>query len=252
MKLNIVQYNPEWENKKINIQKILNLVESIEYNSVIIFPEMTLTGFSMNSSLLAEEIPSSSSNFFSDIAKSKHSHVFAGLITKDKDAFYNSLFHFDAAGNIKCEYRKIHPFTFAKENLHYCAGSKISITNIDKWKIGLTICYDLRFPELYRFYGKEKTHLIINIANWPITRIEHWKVLLKARAIENQCYIVGVNRVGSDSKVEYNGFSSVFDPMGEELLAVANIEGVFSTEIQIDKVKETRQKFPFLEDITLI
>ncbi len=118
--------------------------------------------------------------------------------------------------------------------------------------IGLSICYDLRFPELYRLYAKEKVHLIIDIANWPDTRIEHWRSLLKARAIENQCYVAGINRVGDDPKLHYNGFSSVFDPMGKELVAVENDERIIEAEIDKSYVNDVRKKLPFLNDMRFI
>ena len=114
------------------------------------------------------------------------------------------------------------------------------------------MCYDLRFPELFRKYGKKKTHLIVNIANWPDTRIEHWRTLLKARAIENQCFVAGVNRVGKDPKLYYIGFSSLFDPTGKEIVAVENEEHVILIDLDKNFVKEVREKFPFLEDIKLI
>ncbi|MDY0083113.1 MAG: nitrilase-related carbon-nitrogen hydrolase, partial [Ignavibacteriaceae bacterium] len=110
----------------------------------------------------------------------------------------------------------------------------------------------LRFPELYRFYGKEKADIIIDIANWPDTRIDHWRTLLKARAIENQCFVIGVNRVGSDPHVSYNGFSSVFNPIGKELAAVESEEKVIEVEIDKAIVNEVRNNLPFLNDIRLI
>ena len=150
-------------------------------------------------------------------------------------------------------YRKIHPFSFANEEKYFSAGNDIVATNIGDVKIGLTVCYDLRFPELYRLYAKEKVDIIIDIANWPSVRVEHWKHLLKARAIENQCFIVGVNRVGVDGKSnEYNGCSGVFNPMGKEIVLVENDEKIIQSEIDIAEVNETRTKFRFLDDMKLI
>ena len=174
------------------------------------------------------------------------------MIEKDGEKTYNSLVHFDKNGLIRARYRKVHPFSFAKENKAYTSGKEAVITNIGKTKIGLTICYDLRFPELYRLYGKERTEVIIDIANWPVPRIEHWKHLLKSRAIENQCYIIGVNRVGTDHENEYNGCSAIFGPMGEEVLMCANEEGLFSTDVDLTKVEEIRSRLPFLDDIKLL
>lgn len=148
--------------------------------------------------------------------------------------------------------RIIHPFSYSKEHIFYGKGKSPTITKVKSIKIGLSICYDLRFPELYRFYAKEKVDMIVDIANWPDTRIEHWRTLLKARAIENQSYVVGVNRVGDDPKLHYNGFSSVFDPMGKEIVAVENEEKVITVEIDKSVVDEVRKKLPFLNDMRLI
>jgi predicted amidohydrolase len=252
MKIALVQYSPAWENKDANKQKILSLLKEINGVELFIFPEMTLTGFTMKSLEMSETIQSNSFRFFSSIAKEKSASIFAGIIERRDKSIYNTLIHIKPDGNLLKLYRKIHPFSYSGENKHYYAGSKPAHTKIKNWKIGLTICYDLRFPELYRKYGKKRAHLIVNIANWPDTRIEHWRTLLKARAIENQCYVAGVNRVGKDPKLNHIGFSSVFDPMGKELVAVENEEKVIVAELDKSYVSEVREKFPFLDDIKLI
>ena len=252
MKIALVQYSPSWEDKESNRKKILSLIEGVEGIELFIFPEMTLTGFTMKSKEMSETIQGESFRFFSSIAKEKSVNIFAGIIERRNNRTYNTLIHIRPDGNLLKLYRKIHPFSYSGENKNYFAGSKPAYTKIKNWKIGLTICYDLRFPELYRKYGKKRTHLIVNIANWPDTRIEHWRTLLKARAIENQCYIAGVNRVGKDPKLNYVGFSSVFDPMGKEIIAVENEEKVIVVELDKNYVSEVRGKFPFLDDIKLI
>jgi len=252
MKIAIVQYNPVWEDKESNKKKILSLVKESKNIELLIFPEMTLTGFTMKSKEFSEIIQGESFRFFSSLAKEKNTNVFAGIIERRNTRVYNTLIHIRPDGNLVKLYRKIHPFSFSGEDENYDAGVRPALTKIRKWKIGLTICYDLRFPELFRKYGKKKSHLIVNIANWPDTRIEHWRTLLKARAIENQCYIAGVNRVGDDPKLHYPGFSSVFDPMGKEIVSVENEERVFEVELNKEYVKEVRDKLPFLDDIKLI
>jgi predicted amidohydrolase len=254
MKLALVQYSPVWENKEKNIEKINSLILSTNIDAeVIIFPEMTLTGFTMNANIHSETVDDISFHYFSDLAKKLDKEIFAGIIEKNNGKFYNSLIHFDSNGTIKNTYRKIHPFSLAKEHEHFSAGESIVITNIKDVKIGLTICYDLRFPELYRLYAKEKVDIIINIANWPEQRIEHWEHLLKARAIENQCFVVGVNRIGRDAKHNnYNGFSSVFNPMGKEIVTCKNEGKIIQVEIDIKEVEKTRNKFGFLNDMKLI
>ena len=252
MKIALIQYCPAWEDKETNKKKILSFVQDIKGVELFIFPEMTLSGFTMKSDEMSETINGDSFRFFSSIVKEKSTNIFAGIIERRNNRIYNTLIHIKPDGNLVKLYRKVHPFSFSNENAHYNAGVKPAMTKIKKWKIGLSICYDLRFPELFRKYGKKRAHLIVNIANWPDTRIEHWRTLLKARAIENQCYVAGVNRVGDDPKLTYTGFSSVFDPMGKEIIAIENEEKVIQADLDKNYVNEVREKFPFLEDIKLI
>ena len=252
MKIALLQYTPVWENKEANKKKIMSFINNIDDVELLVFPEMTLTGFTMKSIEMSETIHGESFRFFSEIALEKSVNIFAGIIERRNNRIYNTLIHIKPDGRLLKLYRKVHPFSYSGENEHYHAGSKPAITKIRKWNIGLTICYDLRFPELYRKYGKKRTHLIVNIANWPDTRIEHWRTLLKARAIENQCFVAGVNRVGDDPRLHYTGFSSVFDPMGKELITVENEEKLILVDIDKNYVLEVREKFPFLEDIKLI
>jgi len=252
LKIGMVQYSPVWEDKSESIKKLESLLSDGEMVSLLIFSEMTLTGFTMKSKELAEEMEGESFLFFSELAKEKKCAVIYGVIENGKKKNFNTLVHLNNQGKIISSYRKIHPFSYSKENIFYGKGKKTVITKVKGIKIGLSICYDLRFPELYRFYAKEKVHLIIDIANWPDTRIEHWRSLLKARAIENQSYVVGVNRVGDDPKLHYNGFSSVFDPMGKEIVTVENDEEIIVAEIDKSYVDEVRKKLPFLNDIRMI
>jgi len=252
MKIALIQYNPTWENKEKNKQKILSMISKVDGVELFVFPEMSLTGFTMKSKEMSETIQSDSFRFFSSIAQEKSANIFAGIIERRNKRIYNTLIHIKPDGTLVKLYRKIHPFSYSSENENFNAGVKPALTKIKKWKIGLTICYDLRFPELFRKYGKKKAHLIVNIANWPDTRIEHWRTLLKARAIENQCYVVGVNRVGKDPKLNYVGFSSVFDPMGKEIVVVENEEKVIVVDLDKNYLNEIRKKFPFLDDINLI
>ncbi|MFA3781713.1 carbon-nitrogen family hydrolase [Melioribacteraceae bacterium 4301-Me] len=253
MKIGLVQYNPEWEDPSKNIIKIDRLLSEVNTKTdLLIFPEMTLTGFTMHAEKFAEEIDGISTRYFIQLAQKTKQHVFAGTIERSNSKFYNTLYHFDNNGIITAKYRKIHPFSYAKENIFYTAGSEVVITKIEQTKIGLSICYDLRFPELYRYYGKQKVEVIIVIANWPITRIEHWEILLKARAIENQCFVVGVNRVGNDPYYKYNGCSSVFDPLGNSILEAGEEEKIFTVDVDLKKVSEIRESLPFLNDVKLI
>lgn len=253
MKISLLQYNPQWENKSFNMSKIQHMLEDKDdLGEVLIFPEMTLTGFTMNAKAMAENLKGESTKYFSALAKKYKISVFAGVIEKNGSRFFNSLIHCDKTGKVSARYKKIHPFSYSTENEYYTAGEKIVVTKVEDWKIGMSICYDLRFPELFRLYAKRKVELIINIANWPDTRVEHWRALLKARAIENQCYVAGVNRVGKDPKLHYNGYSSLFDPMGNEIIANKNKETVLTVDVDISNVNEIRSKLPFLQDIKMI
>ncbi|HUX60069.1 MAG TPA: nitrilase-related carbon-nitrogen hydrolase [Ignavibacteriaceae bacterium] len=253
MEIGLVQYCPSWENKDENKKKITSLLNTFIKDEVnlLIFPEMTLTGFTMSAEKFSEKLSGESFNYFSNIAQKFKSNILAGIIEREDENFYNTLLHINKDGNIVKAYRKIHPFSISSEDKYYTKGKKPVVTKIDNWKVGLSICYDLRFPELYRQYCKEKVELIVVSANWSETRIEHWKTLLKARAIENQCYVAGVNRIGNDPKLVYPGFSAVIDPMGNEIISSINEEIIFCN-INSKVVNDIRAKLPFLTDITLI
>jgi omega-amidase len=255
MKVGLFQYSPEWEDKETNKKKILEILKSTNLNfDLIVFPEMTLTGFTMKTSLSEpfniNESPTL--KFFTQLAKDFSTCVVAGFIEQENDKVFNTLFFIDQNGEIIAKYRKIHLFSFSKEDKFYCSGNEPVMVENRNQKIGLSICYDLRFPELFRVYAKSKVDLIINIANWPVTRIEHYVHLLKARSIENQCFVIGVNRVGYGGKEYYDGRSSIFDPLGNEIVCVRDEEKLIEAEIDLNQIKNVREKFPFLNDIKLI
>ncbi|MBK8945907.1 MAG: hypothetical protein IPM32_11640 [Ignavibacteriae bacterium] len=253
MKIAICQFSPSWNNKEESILSIEKLISNLEKGTeCLIFPEMTLTGFTMDAKANAEEIDGTGITYFLKLARRKKLEIIAGIIEKENSKFYNSLYHINSWGIIQAVYRKIHPFTLAKENENYSAGNEIVVSTINMNKIGLSICYDLRFPELFRMNTKQGAEILINIANWPIKRIEHWKTLLKARAIENQCFVIGANRIGTDPYFEYNGCSAVFNAMGEELVLAENEEKLIYCEIDLNEVKTIREKLPFLGDMKLI
>jgi len=253
MNIGLLQYSPAWEDKEVNKKKITGILHQNKTKiDLLIFPEMTLTGFSMKSKQLCEGIDGDSFNYFKDLAKSIQINIITGIIFSEDNKIFNSSVFINKNGEVKSIYKKIHPFTFSTEDKNYSAGEKIEIAECENWKIGLSVCYDLRFPELYRFYAKRRVELLTVIANWPVDRIEHWRYLLKARAIENQCYVAGVNRIGDTGNLKYNGYSSVFDPMGKEIVSVENEEKIVIADINIDEVKKVRKNLPFLDDIKLI
>lgn len=252
MKISLVQYNPEWENPVNNIAKIEKMILDLPETDLLIFPELSLTGFTMKSQDYGEEADGISMKYFISLAQRLKKDIFAGVIENDNGSYFNNLIHFDRNGLIAARYRKIHPFSYADEDRFYSPGDELVVTKINKIRFGLTVCYDLRFPELYRKYTKEGVDMLINIANWPSKRILHWQSLLRARAIENLSFMIGVNRTGTDPYNEYNGCSGVYSPLGDEIVSVVDDEKIITVDINTDEVAETRARLPFLNDIKLI
>ena len=248
MKIGLVQYNPAWEDKTTNQVRLQELLkESSPDVSLLIFTEMTLTGFTMASKENAEDFDGQTVKFFASLARHHDCHILAGCIEKASPLPFNSLIHLNPKGELVTTYRKIHTIPYYNEHLHYQNGASLAVTTIKDFRIGLSICFDLRFPELYRSYIDENVHMVLNIANWPATRAHHWKTLMRARAIENQCYMVGVNRVGTGNGIVFSGGSNVVDPIGEELLKPSSNECVLTVELTLETVKAARQSFPVLE-----
>ncbi len=254
MKIGLAQINPAWENKQESMQKITGLLENNDLSGVdlLIFPEMTLTGFTMRSRSFAETEQGETFHYFSEMARTTGTNIIYGFIESADRNYYNTLMHIGTNGLVAAKYRKIHPFSFTGENRFYSAGSEPMITEICGAPFGLSICYDLRFPELFRSYGKQRVTGIINIANWPVQRIDHWSSLLKARAIENLCFVMAVNRIGNDKSNKYNGASTIISPAGNKLMEIKDEERIVLVEIDVQDVAYTRVKFPFLDDIKLI
>jgi len=218
MKIALASINQKWEDKIHN----LNLCESIvkrakeNFAEIIIFPEMTLTGFTMNTEYSAEDKSNSFSiKAFSKMAKKNNIFIIAGIVFKYKNKVTNSAVAISNKGTQLSQYNKIHLFSFANENIFFTPGKKLSKFIFSRLTVGLTICYDLRFPEIYSALAKN-CEMIINIANWPKERLTHWRKLLDSRAIENQIIMVGVNRTGKDgNNFNYELSSRVIDFNGD-------------------------------------
>ena len=194
MKIVLASINPIWNNKVENKKLCMSVFEQISNFDVdlLIFPEMTLTGFAINSTSQAEDLRSSSSlRFFEQQARKHGVGVIFGLTVKGpRNLVKNSAIILDRFGSLIGKYCKIHPFSFSVESNYISPGEKIEIVDFEGLKIGLTVCYDLRFPELYSSMT-DKVNVVVNIANWPAQRLEHWETLLKARSIENQYFVTG-------------------------------------------------------------
>lgn len=288
MKIALAQTDIVWEDKKANLDIAETFIKRAAEEKVelILFPEMSLTGFTMNVEVLGEYYDKNNytKNSSSDTKNSTNSNfetssknmnndkshwnfnntleaikklsvkysinIGIGYIEKELEESKgkNKYAVISKLGEVISNYTKIHPFTFGTESKYYCGGDKISYFNIDDFNLSSFICYDLRFPEIFQIASKE-TELITVAANWPKARINHWVDLLKARAIENQCYIAGVNRVGNGDGIEYNGNSLIIDPLGSVIGSLLDgIEGLIVAELDVDLVHNQRKNFPLKKD----
>lgn len=252
LKITLVQTNQFWEDKEANLSHFESHFDQIDQpTDIIVLPEMFHTGFSMNAKPLAEKKDGRGVSWLKDQAKKKNAAVVASLIIEEKGAFFNRMLFVTPEGKTET-YDKRKLFGLAKEDEHYSPGSKNTIVAFKGWKILLQVCYDLRFPENARNKVEQDVYdydAIIYVANWPEKRSLHWKVLLQARAIENQCYVVGLNRVGEDAnKISYSGDSCIISPIGEVEQHSSHDEILINDMFEVDKLKETREKLPFLKD----
>jgi omega-amidase len=251
LKVTLVQANQIWEDKSANFSNYMRLLESIsEPIDLVIFPEMFDTSFSMNVELAEDWNSNNSLNFLIKLAVEKQFAIYTSLMVRENNQFYNRGVFIYPTGEIKY-YDKRKSFGLGGEDKFYTAGKTETIVNYKDWKINLQICYDLRFPEIARNYeidGKPKYDLLLYVANWPEKRVEHWKTLLKARAIENQSYVIGVNRIGEDANgLNYTGDSSCYDPLGNIYCHLEN-ESIFTTTLSEFALNTTRSNLPFLKD----
>ena len=247
MKIAIIQTQLFWENPIENRKQFEQKVNSISEDvDLIVLPEMFTSGFTMNPEKVAETMFGETIQVLKSLAKSKNCAITGSLVIAENNNFYNRMVFVFPNGKIKF-YDKKHLFTLAGEHKVYQAGTQKKIIEFRNFKICLQICYDLRFPVFAR--NTQEYDLLIYVANWPKPRINAWDILLKARAVENMCYTIGVNRIGFDeNKNEYTGHSQVIDFLGNELINSDTNQGVFITTIDKKAMLETREKLGFLND----
>lgn len=249
MRLYGIQLDPRWEDKKANFEKVGKILENgkVERQSLIVLPETFATGFSLNTQKTADQEPRKTMRFLTEIALRYESWVIAGLVVKEKDKILNRLFYLSPEGELLGRYDKLHLMSVIGENKVHEAGRACEVFQCNEFSICPVICYDLRFPELFRLGTKMGANLFVVIACWPNARIDHWKPLLQARAIENQAYVVGINRTGKEPKSDYSGYSSAFDPKGRELAKLGADEDILRVRLELAEVNEWRARFPVLE-----
>lgn len=241
-----------WEDPQANFEKVRAATKSLLATTdpspdLLVLPEMFATGFSMDAGKVAAWAPETRA-FLSDLAKSHSMAVLAGFAEDGGTLPANACGLFDAEGREILHYRKLHPFSLAKEDRFYEPGSTVGTGEIGGVRVTPFICYDLRFPEPFR-PAAEGTDLFCVVANWPTKRREAWSTLLRARAIENQAYVLGINRVGDASGEPHAGDSVLVDPMGEVLAELpAFSEGWVYGSVVPREVEKTRRKLGFLKD----
>jgi len=251
----IIQTSLHWEEKALNLAMLEEKITGIkEKTEVVILPEMFSTGFSMNPEKLAEEMDGETIAWMKRISSEKKIILTGSIMIAENGNYYNRLVWMLPNGQMGL-YDKKHLFAYAGENNHYTSGNKRLIASVKGWKINLQVCYDLRFPVWSRqAYKPGENHqleydVLIYVANWPEKRSLAWKTLLQARAIENQCFCIGVNRVGNDgNSIYYSGDSMVIHPLGEVLYHKPQDEDIFTITLQKDELENIRQKMPFWKD----
>jgi omega-amidase len=251
MQLSGLQYDVAWENQAGNFDTVRRWVDRHDFSpgGLLVLPEMFSTGFSMDVSAVAEKDPSLVEAFLADLAVQTDSVVVGGLVTeKSNGRGLNESLAVSPSGEHLARYQKIRTFTYTGESDHYDRGTELAMFQWQGWKVCPLICYDLRFPEIFRRGIGEGAELFVVIASWPARRVEHWLTLLRARAIENQAYLVGVNRTGEDPAWPYPGRSVIIDPQGEIISDAGNQDGWVSAEIDRQVMLDWRAEFPALDD----
>ncbi|MDC0671112.1 carbon-nitrogen family hydrolase [Nannocystis radixulma] len=250
MKIAAIQSDIAWEDPEANFTRLRPWVAAAAAAGakLVVLPEMFACGFSMATERIREDPGGPSTRFLEHQAR-QHDLWICGSVPEvplGETRPYNTLVLASPHGQV-VRYRKIHPFSFAREHEHYGAGSDHITVDVEGLRCSLFVCYDLRFAD--EFWGRaEQTDAYIVVANWPERRRVHWTTLLQARAIENQAYVVGVNRVGHGNGLDYSGDSRIVDPWGEVLAAAAGGETMLIADVRPEVVRDAREKFPVLKD----
>ncbi|MFT5997707.1 MAG: omega-amidase [Neolewinella sp.] len=248
LNVTLLQSTIAWQNPAANLQHYAALMEQIDGpTDLIILPEMFTTGFTMDPYSNAEGMDGLGVQWLTEQAAERNAVITGSLVIEEAGKFYNRLIWMQPDGAYQT-YDKRHLFAMAGEHEHYEAGRERLVVKHKGWRICPMVCYDLRFPVWTR--NNDAYDLLIYTANWPNKRSYDWNTLLKARAIENQCYVVGVNRVGTDvNGHEYNGDSCVIDPGWQQTLYhVEKVEAVHTETLSGEHLLEVRRQLPFLED----
>jgi len=247
MKTALIQTDLVWENpsenRKVLEEKIYSVANDVD---LIVLPEMFTSGFTMHPNLVSETMNGTTISWLKNIAATKNCAITGSLVISENNQFFNRMVFVFPNQEIQY-YDKKHLFTLAGEEKIYTSGTEKVLVNYKDWNICLQICYDLRFPVFSR--NTENYDLLIYVASWPKVRTNAWDILLKARAVENLSYVIGVNRIGTDNNnFEYIGHSQIIEELGNEIIAPTENEGIFIATLDKAKMLETRKKLNFLSD----
>jgi omega-amidase len=249
-----LQMDIAWEDKPANFARVRGLLEKAAppRDSLVVLPEMFATGFSMNTGAIAESYGGGTEQFLAATGKQFAVYLLAGAAMRGRDGqARNKALVFSPAGDLLGFSAKMRPFTPGGESEHYTAGERPLVFAWGECRVAPLVCYDLRFPELFReSAAAQQPELFVVIASWPEKRIVHWVRLLQARAIENQAYVVGVNRIGSDPYYHYTGRSVVVDFNGEILADAGATQGAILANLDLAGLRKYREGLPFLADMS--
>lgn len=246
MKVVVLQTDIAWANPKENVGYLDAEIDRHEGVDLFVMPEMFSTGFCTQPEGIAESADSDTLNWMKSKAKEKNCALAGSVAVEEKGRFYNRFYFVHPEGMVEW-YDKKHLFTYGGEHKRFTAGQKRLIVNYRGIRILLLVCYDLRFPVWSRSH--KDYDMILYVASWPTSRVEVWKLLLRARAIENQCYVAGVNRVGTDPYCDYSGGTAVIDPYGKTIAECEDGKpGAAVADIDMDVLNAFRKKFPVLDD----
>ena len=248
-----LQFDIAWEDKPANFETVRRLLANAApgKDSLVVLPEMFATGFSMNTEAIAEAAGGQTEQFLASTARQFGIYLIAGAAMRGRDGrVRNKALMFSPTGELLGFYAKMRPFTVGGEPKHYVPGDHPVTLRWGECSVSPFICFDLRFPEIFReAAAAHQPELFAVIANFPEKRITHWVRLLQARAIENQAYVVGVNRIGRDPFYSYNGRSLIIDPQGEIVADAGEREGSIRAELDLANLRKYRQGLPFLADM---
>jgi predicted amidohydrolase len=246
--ISLIQCDLSWEKPTDNRRHLQNLLADLpKETDLVVFPEMFATGFSMNVTKCAEVMDGESVSWMKEMAKENQTVISGSLMIRESNSFYNRFIFAFPDGKLEY-YDKRHLFSMGEEHIHFTPGQERKIFKIKSFRILPLVCYDLRFPVFSR--NRDDYDLMINVANWPGPRRQVWDILLKARAIENQAYVAGINRIGSDAKgINYLGDTCVIDPKGKIMqLGEEKQKQIVSAKLSKDSLERFRKNFPVLPD----